>query len=255
MLPKRYLVTGATSGIGAATMSLLHGMTGTCIAMDRRPPEHPGDYVACNLADEESIARACAAIEGPLDGIAHVAGVPGTLPGPVVMTVNYLGARRLIEELLPKLAVGASVVMVSSLAARRCSLEAEQLRKLLALTHWQAVIEATRAAEIDGGTAYETSKRLLNAWLPYATELGAKRRIRVNIVSPGPVTTPLLKDFRESMGAERIDAAEQVVGRHGRAEEIAAVIAFLLSPAASWVNGVEISADGGLQALREAATA
>jgi len=46
-----------------------------------------------------------------------------------------------------------------------------------------------------------------------------------------------------------------MVGRLGRPEDIARVIAFLLGPEAGWVNGVEIAVDGGLQALREAATA
>jgi NAD(P)-dependent dehydrogenase (short-subunit alcohol dehydrogenase family) len=65
----------------------------------------------------------------------------------------------------------------------------------------------------------------------------------------------LLPGFRESMGAERIEAARNLVGRHARAEEIATAILFLLGPDSSWINGTEIVADGGLTALREAAVA
>jgi NAD(P)-dependent dehydrogenase (short-subunit alcohol dehydrogenase family) len=57
------------------------------------------------------------------------------------------------------------------------------------------------------------------------------------------------------MGEDRIEAARSLVGRHAWPEEVAAPILFLLSPAASWVNGIEMVADGGLSALREAATA
>jgi NAD(P)-dependent dehydrogenase (short-subunit alcohol dehydrogenase family) len=255
MTSKSFIVTGAASGIGAATMNLLRESGHHCIAIDRVSPKSEAHYFACDLADETAIASSCAAIEGPLAGIAHVAGVPGTWPSPTVMRVNYLGARRLIEGLMPKLADGASVVMVSSLAARHCGFEAPFLQKLLSLSQWDAVNEAVEADSIGGARAYEISKGLLNAWLPHATRLGAKRGIRFNVISPGPVATPILQDFRESMGHARVDAAEQLVGRLGRAEEIAAAIAFLLGPSASWVNGTEIIVDGGLQALREAAAA
>lgn len=69
-------------------------------------------------------------------------------------------------------------------------------------------------------------------------------------MSPGPVETPILADFRSSMGADRIAAAEALTGRHGRPEEIAQAIFFLLSPRASWVNGVDLKVDGGFHALR-----
>ena len=112
-----------------------------------------------------------------------------------------------------------------------------------------------RVLEGTGFEAYEISKRLLLAWLPYATAAGSERRIRFNAITPGPVETPLLPGFRQSMGADRIEAARNLVGRHARAEEIATAILFLLGPAASWINGTEIVADGGLTALREAAAA
>ena len=253
--PGSFVVTGAASGIGAATMALLGAGGHPCIAIDRAAPKSASHYLACDLADEAAIASACAAIEGPLAGIAHVAGVPGTWPAPTVMKVNYLGARKLIEGLMPKLVDGASVVLISSLAARHCGFEAPFVQKLLALSQWDAVNEAVEADTIGGARAYEISKGLLNAWMPQATRLGARRGIRFNVISPGPVATPILQDFRDSMGHARVDAAEQLVGRFGRAEEIAAVIAFLLGSSASWVNGTEIVVDGGLQALREVAAA
>jgi NAD(P)-dependent dehydrogenase (short-subunit alcohol dehydrogenase family) len=255
MTSSSFIVTGAASGIGAATMALLCASGHPCISIDRVAPKSEVRHIDCDLADEAAIASACAAIEGPLAGIAHVAGVPGTRPAAAVMKVNYLGGRRLIEGLMPKLADGASVVIVSSLAARHIGFEASLVQKLLDLPRWEAVNAAVEAETIGGARAYEISKGLLNAWVPWATRLGAARGIRFNLISPGPVATPILQDFRESMGAARVDAAEQLVGRLGRADEVAAVIAFLLGSSASWVNGTEIIVDGGLQALRETAAA
>jgi NAD(P)-dependent dehydrogenase (short-subunit alcohol dehydrogenase family) len=255
MASLNFAVTGAASGIGAATVALLTEAGHRCIAIDRVRPKQSGRYVECDLSDEAAIAPACAAIDGPLHGIAHVAGLAGTWPGAAVMRVNYLGGRRLIEGLMPRLADGASIVLVSSIAARHCSYDAAQLRQLLGLSDWDAVLDATDVAALGGARAYEISKRLLTAWLPYATKASAARHIRFNVVSPGPVETQILADFRQSMGSDRVDAAAHMVGRLGRPDDIAAVIAFLLGPSASWVNGVEIAVDGGLQALREATAA
>jgi NAD(P)-dependent dehydrogenase (short-subunit alcohol dehydrogenase family) len=255
MTSPSFIVTGAASGIGAATIAVLRAAGYDCISIDRVPPTSKGRHVPCDLADEAAITACCAAIDGPIAGIAHVAGVPGTRPAAMVMKVNYLGGRRLIEGLMPKLADRASVVIVSSLAGRHLGFEAPFVQKLLDLSRWNEVNDAVEVGAIGGARAYEISKGLLNAWLPRATKLGAARGIRFNAVSPGPVATPILQDFRESMGAARVDAAEQLVGRLGRADEIAAVIAFLLGSSASWVNGTEIIVDGGLQALREVAAA
>lgn len=248
-----FAITGASSGIGAATVAALRAAGHRAISIDRVPPQAEGAYVECDLGDEAAVARASAAIDGPIDGIAHVAGLPGTWPGPAVLRVNYLGGRRLIEGLMPKLADGASIVLVSSIAARHCTYDNAQLRALLDLDDWDAVIAATDVAALGGTRAYEISKRLLNAWVPHAVKRFAERRIRFNLVSPGPVTTKILPDFRESMGSDRVDAAAQMVGRLGEPGDIAPAIAFLLDRSSRWVNGINVAVDGGLQALREAA--
>jgi NAD(P)-dependent dehydrogenase (short-subunit alcohol dehydrogenase family) len=250
----RFVVTGAASGIGAATLAALKGAGRRCLAIDRKPlPDE--EFLTCDLADESSIAACIEAIDGPVDGVAHVAGIAGTAEAAQVLKVNYLGARRFIEMLSPKIVEGGSVVVVSSLAARRCVWDAARLREILAFCDWREALVALGVANLDGGEAYQIAKRLLLAWLPLAASSGATRRIRFNAVTPGPVETPLLSGFRQSMGEDRIEAARSLVGRHALPEEVAAPILFLLSPAASWVNGIEIVVDGGLSALREAAAA
>ena len=254
MSAPRFVVTGAASGIGAATLAALKAAGRRCLAIDRKPlPDE--EFLTCDLADERSIAACIEAIDGPVDGVAHVAGIAGTAEAAQVLKVNYLGARRFIEMLSPKIVEGGSVVVVSSLAARRCVWGAARLREILAFYDWREALVALGVANLDGGEAYQIAKRLLLAWLPLAASSGATRRIRFNAVTPGPVETPLLSGFRQSMGEDRIEAARSLVGRHALPEEVAAPILFLLSPAASWVNGIEIVVDGGLSALREAAAA
>ena len=247
----RFVVTGAASGIGAAVAEKLSRAGHHCIAVDRAEPSASYEFLRCDLSDEGSVRDCIAAIEGPLDGIANIAGLPGTHPGDVVMKVNYLGCRALIEGLLPKVVDGGAVVSVSSIAARHCEYSPERLRSVLALREWAEALDATDAAAGGGLAAYSNSKRLLLAWNTLAVRLGHPRGVRFNVVSPGPVNTPIIKDFRESFGTDRIDAAESVVGRLGRPDDIARAIVYLLSPEANWINGVDLSVDGGLQALRE----
>ncbi len=123
----RILVTGASSGIGAATAAALRERGDDVLELDVRPR---GAAVACDLGDARDIARVAASIAGPLDGIAHVAGVPGTFAPERVLAINFLGPRLLSQVLLPKLAAGAGVVFVSSLASQRCPWPDADLRAL-----------------------------------------------------------------------------------------------------------------------------
>lgn len=235
------LVTGAASGIGAALMALLGPRA---IGLDRA-----GAAIVCDLGDPAAIASVAGQIAGPLDGIAHVAGLPGTADARAILAVNALAPAALTGALLPLLADGGAVVAVSSVTAGRCDWAPARLDQLLDDDRARAL---STVDAMEGARAYELSKALLNRWIVRASLALRSRAIRVNGVSPGPVETPILDDFRASIGADRIAAAERLAGRHGRPAEIAAAIAFLLSSDASWVNGADLRVDGGYHAARAA---
>lgn len=65
---------------------------------------------------------------------------------------------------------------------------------------------------------------------------------------PGPVETPILVDFEETMGKDTLDGARTLVGRHAVPRDIADVVLLLASDSARWVNGQAISVDGGAMA-------
>jgi len=244
-MTKRILITGAASGIGAALAKITVARGSEAIALDRNIV----GGISCDLSDQDAIQAAASSINGRLDGIAHVAGLPGTKTPAEIIAVNITAPIELTRALENKLAAGASIVAVSSIAGQRCLKAATELDQFLE-GGTKAVQDEARS--MDGNAAYEFSKALLNRWVVAFTAANANKPIRLNSVSPGPVQTPILKDFRQSMGEDRIAVAEQLVGRHARPEEIAEAIYFLLSDTASWIKGTDLVVDGGFHAIRSA---
>ncbi len=246
MSRRRFLVTGAASGIGRALRTRLAALGHDVVAVDRTAAD---GIIVCDLTNAEAIDR-LPIMAGTLDGIAHVAGLPGTQSAKAILSVNFLAVRRLTKALLPQLRAEGSILAVSSITSRRCSLEPEQLAVLRDADDREVL---SMSEELTSEQAYATSKSLLNGWVRASVATLLKDRIRINAIAPGPVETPLLDQFRKSMGEDRIEAAKSVTGRHGAPAEIADACAFLLSDAARWVNGVILPCDGGYCAVRETA--
>ena len=246
---RRIMVVGAGSGIGAATAAHFHEAGDHVLAVDLRENNTPAaEHRRCDLREAESIAELLAGIDGEWDLLAHVAGVPGTAPAADVLQVNYLGMRRMLEGMLPRLRSGGSVVTVASVAALGWQQRIGELDGLLAATD-AAAVTAWQAGQDPSYPVYSTSKQ---AAILYAKRLAPaawqKYGVRVNTVSPGPTETPILGDFETSMGKDTLDTVRATVGRHARVADIVPVIAFLGSPAAGWVNGQDIHVDGGFVA-------
>jgi NAD(P)-dependent dehydrogenase (short-subunit alcohol dehydrogenase family) len=239
------VVTGAASGIGAATAARLVVEGREVIGIDRQPARGC-PTVLCDLARPDTVDAALAELPGEIGGLANVAGVPGTFPAELVMRVNVLGLRHLTEALLPRLAPGAAVVNVASVAAVRDPRPREEVAALLATPSFEAGLAWCLDHPLDAPSAYRFSKQVLIEWTLQASAAWRPRGIRIVSVSPGVVDTPILPDFRASMGDAAIDTATAEAGRLAEPGDIAPVIAFLLSRDAQWVNGVDIRIDGGL---------
>jgi NAD(P)-dependent dehydrogenase (short-subunit alcohol dehydrogenase family) len=69
---------------------------------------------------------------------------------------------------------------------------------------------------------------------------------RINAVLPGPVDTPILADFEESMGKDTLDGIKELLGRHADPTDIADAVLFLASDEARWINGHALVVDGGI---------
>jgi NAD(P)-dependent dehydrogenase (short-subunit alcohol dehydrogenase family) len=244
--PRKIVVVGAGSGIGAAVATHFHDRGDQVLAVDIQTQQTPAsEYAQCDLRDADSIRALLDRIGSGWDMLAHVAGVPGTAPAADVLRVNYLGMRLMTEGMLPLLRQGGSVVAVASTAALGWDQRIDILTELLELTDADAV-ERWQEAQDPNYPAYSTSKQ---AVILYAKRLAgpawAKYGVRINTVSPGPVETPILSDFEQTMGKDILDMCRTTVGRHATVDDIVPVIAFLGSPGARWINGADIHVDAG----------
>ncbi|MGN9839138.1 SDR family NAD(P)-dependent oxidoreductase [Nonomuraea sp. H19] len=234
------IVTGGGSGIGLAAATLLHerGMTVACF--DLNPPGEPFIGIKTDVSDDASVRAAVAeAAErmGGIDVVVNNAGIgaQGTVEDNPdaewlkVFDVNVLGMVRVARAALPYLRRSEHAAIVNT-----CSIAATAgLPK-------RALYSATKGA-------------VLSLTLAMAAD-HIHEGIRVNCVNPGTADTPWvtrLLDSAPDPEAERAALnARQPMGRLVSAEEVAAAIAYLVSPEAGATTGTALAVDGGMQGLR-----
>ena len=244
---KTIVVTGAASGIGAATAALLAERGAEVLAVDiHRPPREVGRFLQADLADPASIDALVAALPAGVHGLANIAGLPPTRPAAQVVTVNLVGLKYLTTRLVPKLADGASIVNLASLAGLGWSQpEAKPAIDASEQLDFAGVGAFCEEHGIEGARSYFFSKEALIVWTLRNRWTWRERGIRMNAVSPGPVDTPILKDFIETLGA-RAEEDMRTMDRPGRPGDIAPVVAFLLSDESAWIRGTNVPVDGGM---------
>ena len=99
---------------------------------------------------------------------------------------------------------------------------------------------------MNGDLTYSFSKECVVYYTMVKAGQLREKKIRCNSVSPGPVATPLLPEFKAQTASGQIDWLISEIGRPAKPEEIANVIYFLASEEASYINGRDILVDGGL---------
>jgi NAD(P)-dependent dehydrogenase (short-subunit alcohol dehydrogenase family) len=242
---RRILVTGATSGIGRATALYLARLGAAVVATGRDAGrlqdlldviEGEGHVGTCfDMADTAGITpwlKALCGEHGPLNGIAHCAGIQATKP------IRLADAAFIQDALMTNLA--SALMLAQAFRLKACHGDPASL-----------VFVASSAAlkTAPGNTVYAASKGgIVSATRGLGVEL-LRDGVRVNCVAPAMVDTPMSDQFRRVLSDENF---QRVVDLHplglGRPDDVAGAIAFLMADTARWITGSTLTVDGGFLA-------
>jgi len=227
--PRTAIVTGAAAGIGWATAARLVSEGWRVVGIDRTDASPAGtERVVGDVGDGSLVAAALELCGGSLDALVCSAGIPPSGPWDSrehwdeVLRVDLTAPYEALRVCMPALAAtGGSAVLVGSIVG--------------------AVEGSLRSP------AYAAAKAGLEGLARSVAVIGAPDGVRVNVVAPGAVAT----DFDERLlpADHRTDVP---IGRMGTADEVAAVIGFLIGPDAAYVTGATWTVDGGRTVLSAA---
>jgi NAD(P)-dependent dehydrogenase (short-subunit alcohol dehydrogenase family) len=224
---KRVVVTGGTSGIGAATVQRFRDEGAHVAAVAERDVEDPG--LLCDVADAEEVARAFARVDELLGGIDVLVANAGISVRKPFLEIEEADWRRVLDVNL------TGVFHCAQQAARRMAAGDGGVILMTASTNgltghpFYADYNAAKAGVI------QLARTM-------ALELAPK--VRVNSVCPGYVLTPMQRaEYSDEMLAE-VNAGIPL-GRHASPEEIAALFAFLASDEGAYFTGATVTIDGG----------
>jgi len=237
------VVTGGNSGIGLATAKRFRDEGAKVVisgrdqnTLDEAVKAIGGDVVAVRsdvskLADLDKLYKLVAEKFGKIDVLFANAGIAKFAPVTEssealfdeTFDVNVKGVYFAIQKALPLLNDGASIIINSS------------------------VVNETGAA---GASVYAATKAAVRSFARTMTTELVDRHIRVNVVSPGPIQTPIFG--RTGLTKEQVDGfTRDIVNkvpmkRFGKPEEVADTVLFLATPESSYITGVDINVDGGM---------
>jgi NAD(P)-dependent dehydrogenase (short-subunit alcohol dehydrogenase family) len=249
---RHVVVTGAATGVGAALLDLLAEIGAPEVTVvDIKAPSGPHSrFIEANLAEDASVDEVVSAIGGPVDVLFNNAGVAATQAPRVVLSVNYLALRRLSEGLLDRIPAGGAIVNTASIAGGSWPEHLAAINELLDIGTWDGSLDwLDENLDSVGGDPYSFSKAVVRVWGMRHSRATMAKGVRTNSVCPAPIDTPLLDDFKATMGEQVIAwTAEQSSGSLMTPREVAMPLAFLGSAAAAYVNGHDLVADGGFNA-------
>lgn len=244
------VVTGASSGMGKATVEMLVDLGTNVYALDLNPCTINGikEFIKCDLANKKEIDEAFKKIPEHIDSFFGVAGLSGAktdyrttfdcnYTANMYITLNYLKNR---------MSKGGSIVYCTSTAGLEWKRFKKEQNKVVHAKTWEEVEEVTRklASSAPATFAYMYSKRCLSQFACEQAVEFAKLGIRINNVLPASTDTGMKQEFQDMIGSEKeLIAQAGLAGRLATPEEMAYPMVFLNSEMSSFISGLDMVVD------------
>ena len=244
------VVTGASSGMGKATVEMLVDLGANVYALDLNPCTINGikEFIKCDLANKKEIDEAFKKIPEHIDSFFGVAGLSGAKTDyRTTFDCNYTANMYIsLNYLKNRMSKGGSIVYCTSTAGLEWKRFKKEQNKVVHAKTWEEVEEVTRklASSAPATFAYMYSKRCLSQFACEQAVEFAKLGIRINNVLPASTDTGMKQEFQDMIGSEKeLIAQAGLAGRLASPEEMAYPMVFLNSEMSSFISGLDMVVD------------
>jgi NAD(P)-dependent dehydrogenase (short-subunit alcohol dehydrogenase family) len=264
------IVTGAARGMGAACAERMARTVDTLLLVDRDADslEAAADALVdggaiatletrvVDVKDQDAVVGLAvrAAELGSLRAVAHAAGVSPTMAGwREILAVDLVGTALLVDACRPLMGDGAAFVCFASISALLALPDPDQpadpvLDRPLVADFLDRLYDVAGPEIEDPGLAYCWAKRGVHRLVRREAVPFGQTGARICSVTPGIIDTPMGRQESESHSVMDMLVQASALRREGQPEEVAAVVAFLLSHEARYVTGIDVPVDGGVVA-------